>query len=41
MAKALPKINDVNKTPMKEVLGDDAAPKKEEEDQRNFRHLQR
>ena len=28
MAKALPKINDVNKTPMKEVLGDDAAPKK-------------
>ena len=28
MAKALPKINDIEKTPMKEVLGDDAAPKK-------------
>ena len=28
MAKALPKINDVKKTPMKEVLGKDGAPKK-------------
>ena len=28
MAKALPKINDIEKTPMKEVLGKDAAPKK-------------
>ena len=28
MAKALPKINDVNKTPMKEVLGKDGEPKK-------------
>ena len=28
MAKALPKINDIEKTPMKEVLGGDAAPKK-------------
>ena len=28
MAKALPKINDVNKTPMKEVLGEGDAPKK-------------
>ena len=28
MAKSLPKINDVKKTPMKEVLGKDGAPKK-------------
>jgi hypothetical protein len=28
VAKALPKINDIEKTPMKEVLGKDAAPKK-------------
>ena len=28
MAKALPKINDIEKTPMKEVLGGDAAPPK-------------
>ena len=28
MAKALPKINDVKKTPMKEVLGEGDAPKK-------------
>lgn len=28
MAKALPKINDVNKTPIKEVLGEGDAPKK-------------
>ena len=28
MAKALPKINDIEKTPMKEVLGGDATPKK-------------
>jgi hypothetical protein len=28
VAKALPKINDVNKTPMKEVLGKDGEPKK-------------
>ena len=28
MAKALPKINDVKKTPMKELLGKDGEPKK-------------
>ena len=28
MAKALPKINDIEKTPMKEVLGEGDAPKK-------------
>lgn len=28
MAKALPKINDIKKTPVKEVLGQDGAPKK-------------
>ena len=27
MAKELPKINDIEKTPMKELLGDDAAQK--------------
>ena len=39
MAKSLPKINDVKKTPMKEVLGKDGAPKKQEEDQKKLQTL--
>ena len=39
MAKALPKINDIEKTPMKEVLGDDAAPKKRRGRPKKFQTL--
>ena len=39
MAKALPKINDIEKTPMKEVLGKDAAPKKRRGRPKKFQTL--
>ena len=39
MAKALPKINDVNKTPMKEVLGKDGEPKKRRGRPKKFQTL--
>jgi len=39
VAKALPKINDIEKTPMKEVLGDDAAPKKRRGRPKKFQTL--
>ena len=39
MAKALPKINDIEKTPMKEVLGEDAAPKKRRGRPKKFQTL--
>ena len=39
MAKALPKINDVKKTPMKEVLGKDGAPKKTRGRPKKFKTL--
>jgi len=39
VAKALPKINDVNKTPMKEVLGKDGEPKKRRGRPKKFQTL--
>jgi len=39
VAKALPKINDIEKTPMKEVLGEDAAPKKRRGRPKKFQTL--